>query len=143
VDIKSRVGGAGNTCPGEAGREITKRRILAACGSIITLNHTNEHITTKYYAVMTAHKALRLSSLCTVSARLLLVRHVFSRTLLFSCKCCETLILLPSFLNSHFDGVSTTTCCIPPAVRVGASMNVEGMPCPSTSGTVIHEVRPQ
>lgn len=46
MDIKGRVGGAGNTSTGEVGREIINGEIPASCGSMITLNHTNKQMIT-------------------------------------------------------------------------------------------------
>ena len=109
-------------------------------------DHPQSHERTYDNQVLCSHDCTQsLASLFTVHCLSQATARTtrLSRTFLFTCKCCETSILLPSLLNSHFDGVSTTTCCISPAVRAGASMNVEGMPCPSTSGTVIPEARSQ
>lgn len=75
MDIKGRMGGARNTCLGEVGCEIAKRGVLAPCGAMIIFDHSNEQMTTKYHAAMTAHKASCLSPLCAVLRKLLLARH--------------------------------------------------------------------
>lgn len=65
MDIKGRVGGAGNTRAGEAGREIIEMRPPASSSSTIALDHTTEQMTTKYYAAMTARISLCIIlSLC-------------------------------------------------------------------------------